>query len=445
MTSKKLSPLKRFKQFTADTWQNLTTGMGVLGHDKTMGTSYKKEYNLTGTELDEIYEGEGMGSNIPDCYVRDMTRAGYTITNDREDYLKDSLKMLKHHHESVEALTWHYAKGGALFVYIIADGSDSLEEPLNENNIQAIEGIRVFERYEVSVKEWDRDVENSSAGTPTVYWVNSFNMGSFPVHHSRTFRFNGLLVPRRRMRANQGWGTSIIQKVYTQLRQYGSTMKNVESIVEDFIISILKIKDLADILQADDEDENLVQKRMQLLDLTKHIINTVLIDSEEDFDKRASSVAGLDKIIDKFILALSAVTGIPVVVLMGQSPAGLQATGDSDIRLWYDRVAYEQMNHYQPAIQKTINLLMMVNGSPFKGTIDNTVDIEFTALWQPTEKEKAETEKLRSEYAVNYNGMGGVTADEVREDLDKRDIYELNEKVSKIPIIEPNNNNNNEG
>ena len=49
------------------------------------------------------------------------------------------------------------------------------------------------------------------------------------------------------------------------------------------------------------------------------------------------SLTGVTEVMDRMINMVAAVSGIPVTVLMGQAPAGLNATtSESDIRSWYD-------------------------------------------------------------------------------------------------------------
>lgn len=433
------SPLTKFgKLFNKDTWTNIFTGMGILGQDKTASTTYSGGPLLTRIELDNLYTCEGMAATIVDTYVKDMHRGGFKITGDEDDYLKDELKKLKYSTVSPEGITWSYVYGGGLFVFGLADGSNDLSEPLNENSIQSFDFVKVFDRYEASVAEWDLNPESPNSNEPKMYQISTTTGISFRVHASRTARLNGGLLPNRFRRANQGWGQSLIQKIHTQLKQLGAAFKGTENIIDDFITATLKVKDLADLLQADDEGENLVQKRMQLLDLTKHIINTVLIDTEEEYEKKASSVSGLPQLLDKFILSLSSVSNQPVSVMMGQSPSGLNATGDNDIRSWYDTVNYEQNTRIEPPLMRILELLMMVKGSPFGGKIDKTVEIEFTPLWQPTEKEKAETEKVKAETAQIYNvAIGAIVTEEVRNDLDVRDVYELDAAATIVPPVPP--------
>ena len=75
-----------------------------------------------------------------------------------------------------------------------------------------------------------------------------------------------------------------------------------------------------------------VEQRANILNLSKSSLNTMIIDSEESYEKITTNISGISDIVDRFMLALSAVSGIPITLLFGRSPSGLNATGEADIR-----------------------------------------------------------------------------------------------------------------
>ncbi len=88
------------------------------------------------------------------------------------------------------------------------------------------------------------------------------------------------------------------------------------------------------------------------------------------------------------MIRLAAASRIPYTILMGDSPAGLNATGDSDIRNFYDHIAAMQRRKLRPVLRQIVSIILRVlygDKAPKKW------DIEFRPLWQPTEKEVAET------------------------------------------------------
>ena len=113
------------------------------------------------------------------------------------------------------------------------------------------------------------------------------------------------------------------------------------------------------------------------------------------------------------IQALSSASGYPVTLLFGQSPAGLQATGQSDIRIYYDKVSAYQETEYLPNLERMIWLLQKQTEGPSKGQVAEEWDVEFTPLWQPTQEETAKTRELIAKVDEIYMKYSVYTADEV--------------------------------
>ena len=91
--------------------------------------------------------------------------------------------------------------------------------------------------------------------------------------------------------------------------------------------------------------------------MSKSVLNAVILDRDEMYDKQYTTLAGLPEVIDRFMLQLSGATGIPVTRLYGRSPAGLNATGESDLRNYYDLIEAAQRNRLMPPLRKLINII----------------------------------------------------------------------------------------
>jgi hypothetical protein len=252
------------------------------------------------------------------------------------------------------------------------------------------------------------DETSERYGKPEFYEVTPTSGVPFKVHWTRCSLLDGVDVPDRERAKEQGWGDSVLQACYIRLAALAGVYCNVESITEDFIQTILKMENLQELIAADQED--LVQKRINIIDQTRHVLNTILLDSREDYDKKASSVTGLDGIIQEFAVALSAVTNIPVTKLMGRSPAGENATGESDMRQWYDEVAALQKDKLRPPLDWVIGVLQDCSEYKLPG---DELAVTFLPLWQPTDKEKADAYKTNAEADASYIDRGVLLPEEV--------------------------------
>jgi uncharacterized protein len=91
-------------------------------------------------------------------------------------------------------------------------------------------------------------------------------------------------------------------------------------------------------------------------------------------------------------------------LLVGQAPVGLNATGDSDIRFFYDQIRAEQ-----EGLKAKIEQLIKIINNDAQGQ----VSIEFPALWQMTDGEKAELRRMEAGTNHIYLQEGVLLPEEV--------------------------------
>src|SRR4029077_19739346 len=103
---------------------------------------------------------------------------------------------------------------------------------------------------------------------------------------------------------------------------------------------------------------------------------------------------------------------MPVTLLYGRSPAGMNATGESDIRGWYDSVSDAQHDTLKPRLTRLITLLFLAKDGPTQGRVPDRWCLEFNPLWQPTDKELADTKKIKADTYVALGGAQIVTESE---------------------------------
>lgn len=398
-----------------DGWSNLLTKMGTSKDNQTsdvFGTTVDRTFG----ELEELYRGDGLAKRIVDLPAAEMTRNWFDVTGDTEGDVEKALVELDAKSLVNKALRWGGVYGGALVVMLIDDGGE-LKDELDLNKINKVEELRVYDRFKIWADPTDiqQDPQKPGFGKPFRYQVNpienTFSGALFTVHVSRVLSFDGVDISEVSRKINKGWGDSVYQAIHKQLSNVGGAYHSTRSILNDFIHPVLSIDNLQDLIAGG--QENLVKARLEIMDLSRSILNTTLIDSKESYEKKASSVGGLDALIDRFTVALSAVSGIPHTLLMGQSPAGLNSTGESDIRFWYDKIAALQQEKMLKQMTYLVKIIMLSKQGPTNGKELDDWSIQFNPLWLPTEKEQAELRKIQSETDVNYINTGVLIPAEV--------------------------------
>lgn len=417
-----------------DSWSNFMTGVGNWSVDKRMNTVFNPNASLTEDELNAIYRNEGMGRRIIEVLTEDMCRKWFKVEGDSNGDMEKEFKKFRGRAQIQEGLRWALLHGGAVGVLGISDGGN-YEDPVNEEDIDEVTHIHVFDRWRSIWVTADlyNDPYNPKFGTPELYTIFPINpamspgaamantmtvgnpetkarargtssgdqpvlnnlkgnvaplVGAFRVHESRVLRFDGVLIPLKERIRNRYWNDSYLQSCFERIRGLGESYASIETIIQEFIIGTLTIKDLASMIATG--KESLAIKRLDMLDRSKHIMNTVLLDENEVYERKTATVNGLESLVQSLVLGISAASGIPVTILMGQAPAGLNATGASDVRRYYDKINGLQYQMLQEPIEKLCKYVMLSKKSRFKGKEIEDWAVHFPSLWALTEVEQAE-------------------------------------------------------
>ena len=390
-----------------DGWYNLLTRSGT-NRDKRTNTVFGTAARFTRQVLTEIYRGDGLANRVVQVVAKDMVREWIKVDGDTEGLIVKKMNELSAKAVTKEALIWSRLFGGSIILMLIEDGQE-LDQEVAEDRIQAVLGLQVYDRYDIDWTSTDLydDPKNPKFGLPEMYWINNRSTGErFAVHDTRILRFDGEIIPLLNRRENNGWGDSVISKIYERLRGLGDGYAGVEGIITEFIIGKLTIKNLQALIGSKEGTE-LVRQRLEVLDMSKHMLNTLLLDEKEEFDRvSATGTQGLAKMIEKLELVLAAVAGIPYIKLFPEQSKGLGSEASGNVRLYYDDISSDQEDNLQPQLHKLSRYIQLAKEGDFGGKELENWSIEFLPLWQPTEKEMAETKKAIAETDDIYFGMG---------------------------------------
>ena len=388
------------EQQKIDNLENALSRKGVRGKSKSGSNEFNSEGGLTDGDLRAIFGDSGIGYASVGRVVDDAYRKGFSVDNEP---LMDQFNTLNGKEKFREAQMWGRMFGGAVIVMLISDGAEDLREPLNPNKVTSIEGLHVYDKTRVTIQEKYSDPLDPKFEQPKIFTIASESQ-TIIVHETRTIKFGGILTDYQTKQQRQGWDNSAMQPVYNQLLSLFSNIKSGEQIMDEFIVGILKMKNLAD-LSRTKEGQRIVHKRLDILDMTKSNENTVVTDGEEDYQKHISSISGFNELLEGnySMVAGSCIPMMPQTILFGRSPGGQNATGDSDIRLWYDAVSSFQDNSVEPKLREFFDLIS--GGTEYEITFNN--------VYEETESEKSTTFKTKMEAGAVAVGAGIYSAEEI--------------------------------
>src|SRR6185436_11607604 len=185
------------------------------------------------------------------------------------------------------------------------------------------------------------------------------------------------------------------------VKAFWEAFSSSRSMVSEASIGVVKLRGLIAMLAGPNQD--IITKRLSLMDQAKSLVRALVLEAgdgnsaPESFERVAMQFSGVPEMLDRFANLLSAVTGIPVTRLMGMAPAGLNATGDSDMRQWFDSVRSYQNRSIKPKLLRLFDLICRA-----EGWTGENVTIEFNKLWQETPKEEADRRKTVAETDALY-------------------------------------------
>ena len=152
------------------------------------------------------------------------------------------------------------------------------------------------------------------------------------------------------------------------------------------------------------EDRSRLIARFELAALLKSMNNVLLLDEKEVWNRKEANFSMLPQVLESFLTTVSGAADIPATRMLGQSPKGLNATGESDLRNYYDKIAADQNTILGPSLAP---LDACIQASAL-GSIPGDIFYQWKPLWQPTAKEAAEIEKAEADTLTAIVNSGTV-------------------------------------
>lgn len=417
----------------ADGWENTVTGIGTWNRDKAMHLAFRTpEYSLTldWPRLSSMFHYDPLSRRIVETWPKHMFRRGWDLniigealdSKTHADITRD-LNRLGAIPKLRKAAILGRNYGGSLAIIGAKDGQ-ALDKPLNEEAIRSIDYINIQDRRYIQVIAYYTDPNEPKLGEPAIYRVFSTPAIGLPgtggqlpkalydVHESRVIRFDGAETDDLERIRLGGWSHSVLQAPYEEIKRFMQVFQSSSHLLSDASQGVYKLKGLMQKLSSP-QGKQLLETRMAMVDMARSVARSLLLDADgEEFNRIQTSFTSVPELLDRFMQMLSMVTGIPVTILMGRSAAGMNATGDSDFRAFYDEVASAQVDELEPRLQRLYTLLMLAKQGPTKGALKDFT-FKFRPLWNPTDLERAQTNQAQAQADAIYLQYEVLSPEEV--------------------------------
>jgi uncharacterized protein len=410
MTDAATDPQPRLKPIdTVDSWVNPTTGVGGAG-DKSAGFTFVPGTDRlwTGHILSDLYEVDDISARIVDALPEAAFERGWRLEEnlgpEQSEAVRDSLDYFQVQAQLVLTRKWARLYGGAA-LYIGSDDGPQ-EAPLKYGG--RVHFFQPYERDELQPSRYYDDPLSPKFGEASHYRLTPMRSHatapSVIIHESRLIIMHGVKTTPRKRAQNNGWGSSVLIRPMKAIQQFHAAYAIVLSLLGDANQNVYKWKGLADLLLRGQEE--VLEARMRVLDKIRSTIHGIAVDAdEEDFIRSQINVTGMDALLDKYAIRVASAGKMPATVLMGMSPAGLNATGESDLRNWGSQVDVEKREQFTPGLERCIRVIFRARNGPTGGVEPSTWSIKFPSLFAPTPREEAEIRSINAQTDQVYVDM----------------------------------------
>jgi len=363
---------------------------------------------LDDATLSIAYKDLWLVRRLVEAWSDDALRCGWGVEENEKLENFTALNTATHPEGAFQrALHMADLKGGAgLFIGYKASAGQDLLQPAPSGGEVAF--LEVFDRFQLQGSERNRDVDAPDYDQPQIWTVIGPRRAGLRFHTSRLIKFAGAAKATDLGATEQerDWGYSRLQAVWDDVVRYGVFWQAISHLIQLASVGVLKLDGLIELLATKKKAD--AEARIDLLNETLDMTRLMLLDArkQEDYHREAVSFTDMPALLQELQLATSGAFDIPVTRLFGRSPAGMNATGESDTRQWYDRVQHRRERDIVPRLETL-----------FEITEGKKIEVEFESLWQPTDQEKATVRNLQIQASNTLWTASVITNDEWRQAL----------------------------
>lgn len=396
---------------THDNFQNFAINLGLGTDNGLSGGSYG--YNpITRVRilLEWIHRGSWLGGVAVDLVADDMSRAGIEITStlppEAESKINSTAVKMNIWGALGDTVRWGRLYGGAIAV-ILLDGQDTAT-PLRLDTVdkKQFKGLYVLDRWMINPSLNDLVTEpGPDLGLPKFYKVISDGpaLRGANIHHSRCIRMDGVRLPYWQAVSENLWGISILERIYDRMIAFDSATMGAAQLVYKMYLRTLKLDGFREAAVAGGDALKGITRQVNTMRTFQSQEGVTLIDGKDELQIDSSNVtSGISDALIQFAQQLSGALQIPLVRLFGQSPAGLNSTGESDLRTYYDNVKNQQERFFRVGVDKIYRCIASSEGVK----LPEDFEFEFRNLWQLTEEQRANVANTTSTAIVNAHEAG---------------------------------------
>lgn len=416
--------LEKTKRGGFDSFNNWSINLGMGTNNALSGGTYGfNPITRIRTLLEWMYRGNWLSLVAVDGIAKDMTREGYTIKAEElepEEGKKIYTRLARTQTMSClcTVIAWARLYGGACG-YIQVYGQDP-STPLRPETVAkgAYRGLTVLDRWMLEPQLNDLVEDGPEVGMPRFYRVTSDAPGlkGRLIHHTRMIRLIGVKLPYWQMMMENYWGLSIFEPLYDRMVAFDSATMGAAQLAYKAHVRTLKIEGYRQILAQGGQLLNGLVKMLELVRTGQSVEGLTVIDGKDTMEtQQTGALAGIGDIVLKLGEQIGGGLGVPMTKLFGQSPGGLNSTGESDIRGYYDGIHQKQKDELSEQIHFLTRVVAFSEGVGDK--LGEDFDVEWNPLWQMTDAERGEIDEKNTGSALAMFESGNISAQQLLKEV----------------------------
>lgn len=385
-----------------DGLRSLISNLGNPLKDKAAATAYGYT-RLTDDQLIAAYATSWAARKLINVPAGDMVRKWRAWQGEDVVKIVAEEERLKLKSKLLEAKIKARLFGGAgIFI-----GTDQdLMQSLSVERIKrgGIKYLTVLDRRELTAGEIETDPLNEYYNRPKYYTVSG-SKNQTQIHPSH---FAILMGEPNMSVINDGWGLPVLQHCLDAVKNADGAAANIASMIFEANVDVIGIPDLtSNLANGGAEFERQLLARFALFAQGKGVAGVGILDKEEEYKRNSINFATLPDLLEKFIVLAGAADGIPVSRFLGTSAAGLNATGEGDMEVYFDKI--QSMQSDLEAEIYTLDTALLRSAG---------IDPKLNYIWNPLEQANAvevtTTNKTTTESLININNLGVYSGEEMR-------------------------------
>lgn len=369
-------------------------------------------------ELATQFEQDGLFAAAVSMMIDDGLRGGFSVSSDdaleagATNRIQTLVNEWVESDDIVELLTQHFTQkalfGGSVLLQVTnGDQSVPLSNPLDEAS-----RFLAFAPSEMTATgAYSLDPTDPFYGFPLQWALLAARYDRSWTRPTRTPRLFTLLE-------NNGgryqWvGPSRAYAFMSQIQSWGLGIQSIVSAMQTLSQRILSTPALRHAQTGTHEAGELLADRLTDINERASNMQAIAIDEKEALTIATATMSGMETALDRIMIAVSTAAQVPVTRLFGVSPGGF-GTGETELRIYYDKVRSWQTKDLAPALKWMLE-------RKFPGAA--RWKVVFPELNVPTQAELLAMRAQQATADVQYISSGVLSADEVAQSRFGGDEY----------------------